>query len=480
MAAPRFLSEAPAGTDITAPELGAMMLGLPLFEQGRHVARVLEARRGGEAAFKQVTVQLPRRATKTTSIWATILGRAATREGYRCVVTAQRGTVASRILLEHGEMLLRNGEAVESREARGDTSRPVLFRSGGREHIDFPNGSRIWVVPPEAGAVRSAAADDVVIDEAGEFEGDKGRDFLLGVLPLMDTKGPLAQLIIAGTPGKLRSGMFWESLEEARAGADDELGIVDYSASDADDPEDRAVWERVHPGPSSLLPDGRALTPMRVLERRYEKLGPVGFAREYLCLWPLDASVSAIDMAAWDEHTVPMEGLPERFGLAYDVAPDGSSAALCAAWRDEDGVARLGVVAYEMGVSWLAQRAHAVAKKHRVPVRYDGIGANHGPAQEIERLRGVTTTVGYAKDAMAAAQLLVSSLADGKLAPFDQVSLRAAADGAAWRQTEGGRLFARKASAGDVTPLVAASLALLQFDQMPARQPQRIVTSRRI
>ena len=82
-----------------------------------------------------------------------------------------------------------------------------------------------------------------------------------------------------------------------------------------------------------------------------------------------------------------------------------------------------------------------------------------------------------AKDAQAATQSFVSNLVDGKLRHFDQASLTAAAEGAAWRQSEGGRYFARKASANDIAPLVAGALALWQFDLTPARQPVRIHSS---
>ena len=471
MAEPTFASVVPEGTDIAAAELGASMLGLPLKDQGERVARLLEARDGDGVLFPEVVVQMPRRSTKTTSIWATIIGRAATREGYRCVVTAQKGTVASRILLEHGLALLRNGYAVESREKDQDEAvgKVVLYRSGGRESLEFPNRSRIWCVPPDAGAVRSATADDVVIDEAGEHDPVKGKDFLDAVQPLMDTRGPLAQLIVTGTPGKVRSGMFWETLELARSGGDEALGILDYSVRDDEDVEDRGVWERVHPGPAS------GLTPMSVLERRWKKLGAEAFAREYLCRWPADASTSAIDMDAWRAAVVSQEPLPELFGLAFDVAPDSSAAALMAAWRDADGVARVGVLEYRGGVSWLPRVAHRIAKKYRVPIRHDGIGANFGPAEQIQRLRGVSVVASTAKEAMAATQALVSALTDGKLVHFDQESLNAAAQGAAWRQGEGGRYFARKASISDVAPLVGAAQALWQVDHVRNTGPTRVI-----
>ena len=135
------------------------------------------------------------------------------------------------------------------------------------------------------------------------------------------------------------------------------------------------------------------------------------------------------------------------------------------------------ILEHRQGVSWLPRTAHAIARKYRVPIRYDSIGANHGPGTEIQRLRGVTLVPSTGRDAMGAAQGIVSALSDGSLRHFGQASLTEAADGAAWRQGDGGRYFARTASVNDISPMVAASLALWQADQTPSRKPMRIRSS---
>ena len=510
---PRFPRRMPAGVDIEVAHAGARMLGLPLLPQGEQVATLLEARnrrRPDEALHTTALVQMPRRSTKTTSIFETLLGRCETRPGHRVVITAQSGNIASAILREHAMLLLARGRAVESRRRHRKPGRIVYYANGGRERLEWPAtdaegrpvdvssddfddldedeldgvrlGSQMWVVPPDPGAVRSRASDDIWVDEAGELRGNKGHDLLVGVLPLMDTRGPLAQLIISGTPGPLREGMFWDLIVEARAGGRFAPGLLDYSAPD-DKPvdlesyvRDPRLWRKVHPGVAS------GLTTRKVLEERLYRLGPEKFAREYLCMWPLNAGSAAIDVDAWKGGALPEHvqlALPDRFGLAFDVAPDGSTAALAAAWRDEAGVARVGIVEYRSGTAWLAPVAHAVARKYRMPLRYDGIGANHGPAGEVGRLRGVTLKAGQLKDSAAAAQLLVSELAGGTLEHFDQPTLNAAVEGAGWRQLEGARVFGRRISSADVSPVVAASLALYQYDQLPVRQATRTTTSTR-
>lgn len=475
-AVPRHFSSVPDGTDISEAELGARMLGLPLTPQGRNEALLLSARDAeGGSLFKTNVIQMPRRSTKSTSIWATIIGRAATRPGYRAVVTAQSGTVASAILLEHGELLEANGYAGYKRkeldEAEGNGTLRVL-RNGGREKIEFANKSVILAVPPLASAVRSKAADDIVIDEAGEFEGNKGDEFMSGVLPLMDTRGELAQLIIAGTPGKIRIGMFWELLELGRSGEDPDVGILDYSAADTDDPEDRDVWRRVHPGPSAIKADGSPLTSMRTLERRFKSMPLPQFAREYLCMWPSDASTKAMDMEAWGKAERPRELAlwPDKFAYAFDCAPDGSSAALCAAWRDEQGNAWVEVIDHRQGTDWLVNSVRDLAPTTPHPVAYDRIGANMDAALRLQSLRPAVRSEGlhYVNGVVPAESGFVRELNAGRMRHYGQVSLTAALDGATWRVLEGARLWGRKASSSDLCPAVAAAMALHHYDTVVA------------
>lgn len=478
-AVPRFMSDVPEDTDVAETKLGMRMLGFEadgpegLFPQALNVGRILGAKDDeGGSLGKTCVIQIGRRATKSTSIWATIIGRAMTRPGYKCVVTAQSGTVASSMILEHGAMLEANGYSGYKRSAFAGEDEPEgdgtmrLLRNGGRERIEFRNKSVIWVVPPSASAVRSKAADDIWIDEGGEFEGEKGAEFLNAVLPLMDTRGELAQLIVSGTPGVARVGMFWDLLETGRKGEDEDQLTLDYSALDTDDPEDRDVWRRVHPGPSSVKPDGTTLTSMRTLERRFKKMPLPQFAREYLCMWPADAATSAVDMDAWAAAERPAPDLPGKYGWAYDVAPDGSSAALVAAWRDDAGDAWFEVIDHRQGTDWLPGVIRDIYKGHRIPVVWDHIGANNEPAARLDSFRPKVRNTGlhYSKGVIPAEASFVRELNAGRLRHSGQVSLTAALDGAAWRNTEGYRLWGRKASANDIAPAVAAALALHHYD----------------
>ncbi len=465
MSRPAYASATPAATDLTAARIGADMLGMPLTAQGERVARLLEARRGAGVRFDTAVIEMPRRAAKTTSVWSVLIGRAVTRPGYRCVVTAQSGTIASSIILEHGSIL----------EARGyrEDGTLRLYRNGGREKIEFENGSRIWVVPPEAGAVRSAAADDIVIDEAGEHEGQRGQDFLDAVRPLQDTRGPLAQLVVAGTPGRTRDGMFWNLLQAGRNRTDRDLGILDYCARDDDDPDDERVWRRVHPGIGSL-------TTMAVVRKRRASMDLVSFAREYLCLWPTDAATGALDVAAWGRAGEDFPAFrPERSVIAIDASKEQTCAAVVEAWRGDDGKARLEVLAFRPGVSWVARFAHKAALAARAPVVFDEIGGNVTIAAELRRLRpSVKVEPLKTLHVGGAAQLLATEVREGRVVHFDQPDLTSAVESASWRPLgRDGRAFGRRPGYGEISPVVAGSFALWAFDQQKPRSRARLIVA---
>lgn len=449
------------------------MLGMPLTPQGERVARLLEDRRGGGVRYPDVVIEIPRRAAKTTSIWSVLIGRAMERPNYRCVTTAQSGTIASSIILEYGSILEVRGFGPSKDGGNGTLK---LYRNGGREKLEFSNGSRIWVVPPEAGAVRSAAADDIVIDEAGEHEGQRGVEFMNAVRPLQDTRGPLAQMIVAGTPGRSRTGMFWELLQEGRAGGDRDLGILDYAARDDEDLDDEKVWRRVHPGIGTL-------TDMRTIRKRRGKMDVISFAREYLCLWPTDAATGALDVVRWGAgglDAFPAER-PSRSVIAFDAPKELTCCAVVEVWRNDDGKACVELLAFRPGVSWAAAFIHRVAREANATVAFDEIGGNVQIANELRRKRpGVRTVPLRMLHVGGAAQLLATELREGRAVHYNQPDLTSAVESASWRPLgRDGRAFGHRPGHGEIAPIVAASFGLWEYDQTPERRPLAIRTAGR-
>lgn len=471
-AEPAKLSPIPAQTDISAAQIGADLLGLPLTPQGCMVAGVLLAKTPlGLPLYEEAAVQLPRRSTKTTTVQMVLLGLCATIPEFRVVSTAQDGTRASNIMQNMMQMIERKltREGLEL----ADVGIDQFYRSQGREYILWLNGSKWWVVKPESGAFRSEAADRMWFDEAGELDPVKSSDLEAGALPLMDTRDD-AQIIISGTPGLSRQGLFWDYLEQGHKDPDT-FGIVDFSAGDhaplfltddagevTDEPNE-ALWFQIHPGLAS------GLTTIAKIRKRWDKMDRPQFIREYLCVWPPDSTVTALDLQNWantagDHLGAPPEGVP--WGIGWDVAIGGSSAAVAVAWFDDDDEPHVQVMKHKPGSHWVAPDVAAALLKHpRVPVGYDNIGDNITVAQALGRLEKLRAphkkrikALGM-KEVGAATATLAQANERLSLHHAEHSGLDTAVRNAAWRESGGSRLFMRLKGM-EITCLLACVHAL--------------------
>lgn len=470
-ARPTYISRIPRGTDISTAVWGAEAMGLPLTPQGAELAALLNARTpAGARLYSELVALIGRRATKTTSEFAELIGRCAKYPRLRILTTAQDGTRAREIL---------RGTVMDDLEAAGFLRRGLArFRyANGSEAIEFNNGSVIKSVPPTPSKFRSKAADVVVLDEAGEIDADLGHALIAAVLPLMDTR-PDSQIIVSGTPPEEgESGFLWDELQEGLDPKVKATAVLAYmlkagetAAVRGEDGElelDVRTIRRVHPGIGTV-------TTLATIRDRFDKLVSKGrldlFEREYACKFTSTSGVGAIDLAKWldCDSRLPVTAAvrPARVGIGYDVEPDGSAAALVLAWRDEDQVAHLELVAFRDGSDWLAGTASQAARKYRVPVGHDSIGANIDVAQVLSRLRVRTSPI-QLRMMQAATARLVREIETGNLRHYAQPDLTAAVEGAVWRSVgDSGRLFGRKAASAPACPIVAAAAALWQHDQI--------------
>lgn len=468
------LHASPAGSDVDIAEFvdGARRLGfVPSVHQERF-ARIMNDTRDGRPRYRRTAKTEPRRSGKTEGIWALVIGRCSNREDYHAAFSAQSGKMGRKRFLAMAAKLERYDPCPRATPNTAGCDRDHvhyrIYRSNGGERIEWRNGSTLDVNPPDPESYRGDEYHLIVLDEAQEMADDEQADELLGgINPTMDTV-PDAQLVVAGTAGKVRAGLLWSSLEKGREGR---WGILEYAAPLEADPEDEQVWLAAHPGIGTL-------TTLDVIRENFHDLSLVDFQREYLGQWPADMSVSAINPDHWQRAACDLPATRgDRPGLAFDVAPDGSSSALACAWRDEDGTAYVEVLAYRSGVTWLSAETYRVSKDARSWVTYDAIGANINTASILSRKRSPAVRLDPAgmKDMQGAAQRLVSELAAGTLRHGGQKDLDLAAAGAAWRNVTGesARLFGHKASSHGITPLTAAALALWSYDKHTAARRKR-------
>lgn len=481
-AVPLHLSPTPDDTDLTCLFHGLDILGMDPKPQQVVTGRVLAATRDDlTPLYREVGICEPRRAAKTTTIWAELLGRCELRPGYQVVTTAQTGVKARERFM-----------TVQRVMARRNIGNYVIKKGAGAESIEWTNGSRLWVVPPEGGAFRGDAADAILADEAQEHSAEASADILGGALSLMDTS-PGGQLIIAGTAGESRTGMLWDQLEAGRRGHG---GIVEYAMPAGSTPvlTDRhgvpilnAAGELQLDVEALLLshPGIGTLTTLDLMQDRWTRLALSKFMREYGGLWPIDVNARAIDPALWAkgiELTHPPK--PEFYTLGYDVAPDQSVAALVAAWRDDRGHAWAEVIRHEAGDSWLPKAIHAITKRFpNTRVAYDNIGPNQSVADTLNRAarpKPKLHSLGT-RDIVAAAATVNKEIINKTFHHVKDAALDQAAEDATRRNIGDGSWAWGRRKSGDISTLVAASNALKLYDSDTrthegARRGTRIIT----
>lgn len=452
VATPRYISPVPADTSVSEAHKASEAMGISLLPQGIQVAQLLEAKNEkGLPLFPEVVIQMGRRATKTSSIQATLLGRCFSIPGYRIISTAQTGTLSQQFLAELGSQL----EAAYPDE----TTRPFRFyKSNGSIRIVWDNGSQWRAVKPQASAFRGSYADCILMDEAGEYDAKMTEDLLAGAMPVLATR-PSAQLIVTGTPPKTREGLLWQYLQAGRKGTED-LGILDYSMRPDQDATDEALWEAVYPGLSS------GLVPIKFLRKALETQGLLSFSREFLCLDPVASSLRAIPEEDWLAGQVPelLELPKDNFSVSFDITQDGSAGALAIAWYSPEGIPSVQILEHKAGYSWMPAYIGKLLTDNRgVEIGFDAIGNNLSVNQTIQRMRGVPKNNLRAmtmKEVAAGVSLLTSHVSDHALVHAKDASLDKAAEEVAFRYSGDSRLFGRRQSSADISPLVAASNAL--------------------
>lgn len=473
LAIPRYYSLSPEDEpdiDISGAELIAEKHLTPLGDkphsfkpQQKQIARVLEAKEEEFSEiprFQRVVIQVPRRSAKTETIQAVLFNRCLTIPGYTIIQTAQTYMKARQTFLR----------MIRTLEQTYEENPPFVAKVGmGSEMLIFENGSVWSIATPKASAYRGDPADCLWFDEAGTYSEEQSKDLEEGAVPTQDTK-PRAQMIVSGTP-EIRGGMLWDSLTVARANPE-ENGILDYSMETTDDPEDEDLWYRIHPGLAS------GLTTIKVIRQRFDRYPLSSFMQEYLCADPLSSKEDAIPEEDWLATLQPEAEVPDYASYGYATSyPHGTYAALVAAWYSEDGIPHISLVQHDTRAK-ITQRVAALLKENpRAVVHFDAIGDNISIANDLKRIPKLPTanlSPISVKQVSAGVSTLINAITDRRLHHSEQKPLQVAAKGATFRIYNDSRLFGRKSSIEDISPLEAAAIALEDASQKIPKAKVRI------
>lgn len=463
-ATPLHISPIPPSSPDTAGVVGAKLMGHKPMPVQRQIWELAGARapRLSTALYPNLAIEVPRRAGKTDALLSLAVGRCEHGPDYLAGYTAQTGAKSR----ERFYALLRRMERYGQGTWRARQSR-------GEERIEWENGSALLFGPPKAEWWRGDAFDLVLLDEAQLVDPVDAAELLGSLLPVFWTR-PDAQFVVSGTAGETRDGLLWEALESARAALPG-WGILEYALPEGADPDDETNWLLAHPGPAGV---GHARA-LEVLRMAHAQMGPEEFGREVLGRWP-ELSVAVVFPAAlWDSLGVDAQpAQPRRFGLAFEVTPDGDRAAVTATWRDGP-LTWGGVLEEAEGMAWVAPYVASVARRARLPVWHDSTPNNSAVASQIARaLPGVAVHACTALEYASGCALLHSEVTAGTFRHSRQPALDAAVGVAAKRPLlDGGWAWGRKASTGYIHPLVALSVGLRAFDTLPQPRMTKVLSA---
>jgi hypothetical protein len=223
--------------------------------------------------------------------------------------------------------------------------------------------------------------------------------------------------------------------------------------------DDRRRWRRANPA------IGRRISEEHIADER-KAMPPPEFARERLGWWdePDDeeAHELPIDIELWDEMLDAKSGPGDPVAFGYDVAPDRHAAAICGAGFRPDGRIHVEVIEHRAGTEWVAPRLAELKRKWKPRGQFadrltveslrDNLEAEHLRVHDEESLS--------AAQLAAACARLVDWCNRRKLAHRGDMQFVAALRIAIKRDIEGGWVWSKRRTEGDITVLVAMTAAV--------------------
>ena len=412
-------------------------------------------------AYRENIITIPRQSGKT-QLWLTLAchrsvpipGSPRPWSGIqRSAFTMQSGWDAHKKLVnDQGPKVIHSNLSAALDDSRGNGG---LTRGVGNAALLFKGGSRIDIVSTTETGGHGLTLDLGGIDEAFADVDERREQSLL---PTMSTRNS-PQLLITSTAGTDASVYLRRKVEVGRAAVERgrSAGVCYHEWSAPSDGQsfpdghisnidDEGTWWRCMPALGHTIG-------LDVIRHARDTMTEGDFRRAYLNQWTT-TSDRVIPEDVWVAVCDPLVIPKGSITVAVDVPPDRSTAAIGAA----DAEGNLELIDSRPGTSWVVERLAALALRHQTPVALDMGGPAGALAPDLinagvtlieMRSAQVTQACGGFYDAVADSRLRVryDDRLDLALAHASKHPV-----GDAWR-------WGRRSAVGDVTPIVAITLA---------------------
>lgn len=358
---------------------------------------------------------------------------------------------------------------------------PTIITGSGVRQVRQSRAPRLRFLARTGGAARGFTADTVVWDEAFNLP----ESVVNAQMPTMSAV-PNPQLIYASSAVDQTIHSCGTVLARVRAralaGDDPALAWMEWQADEARYDElaqrgnrrllkafvaEREQWLAANPA----IGYGRLTT--EHTEKEHRTMSPRTFAVERLNIgdWPqIDDDVTVIDMERWAAIADPASRPVGTIALSLDVSPDRRWAAIASSGRRSDDRLHIKIVDHRPGTHWV------VARIAELVGAYDVCAVVIDPASPAGSLIEPLHEAGVAdrdKDGDGhIVKITARDLAQASGALFDDIDVKAdgvrhcgqdnlddALRDAATRPLADAWAWSRKGSDGDITPVVAVTLA---------------------
>lgn len=434
---------------------------------------ILAKRANGDyaATVGGVTLSIPRQVAKTYMISRIIFALCTLFPGLTVLWTAHRTRTSSKTFASLRGFATKKAVAPYVRAIRA---------TNGEQEIHFHNGSVIMFGAREGGFGRGFEEVDIEVFDEAQILTEKALEDM--VAATNQSRFPAgALLFFMGTPPRpVDPGeAFSQRRAEALSGESEDAVFIECSADDDADPDDREQWAKANPSYPHR-------TPLRSMLRLRKNLpSDDSWLREALGIWDAAGSPEIIDTATWARAADPASMAVERITLAIDVAPNRKVSSVALAGRRADGLWHVELDDQKAGTDWVSTWVAARVAKNRLhAVVVDEMSGLVEVRKGRNYLKGTDVVV-----TLAAAEGRDMAIASGKffdavmeptqtLRHTDQPQVNLALSLARKRPLAGAWAWNRKDEESDITPVVAATLALWGAQKDDVERPTRRTSQR--
>lgn len=341
-------------------------------------------------------------------------------------------------------------------------------RADGEEAIETKSGTTLQFMARSLKSGRGITGDAIYLDEAFALK----PAMLASLMSTMSARSVQGnpQMWYASSAGMPESEVWAGVRENALEGTDPRLAYMEWSAPDDADADDPEVWRQANPG------IGIRITEDFVRSER-AALGDEEFKRERLGIWAKLGGESVFADGVWASRITDSHPDDNNLFFAVDVSPSRDSASISLVSPLADGTVHIEVVDNRVGTSWVGLRIKELKERWNPSAFIAIAGSSAESLIPTWKRDGARVKLIRFTDYKNACGVFFDLVTQGKLSHRDDDTLNAAVDGAKqqWTQDNASWYWSRKKSDTDITPLVAATVALagMQRKSRVTRDPSK-------